>query len=68
MAIQCEACKTTTAMPALITHDNTHWNKVEFLQPGIHNKTATPTDQFDDSTPEIDEPELLPDTIHQLNQ
>ena len=36
---------------------------VDHLQPGIHNKTATPTDQFDDLTSEIDERELLPDTV-----
>ena len=36
---------------------------VSHLQPGIHNKTATPTDQFDDLTSEIDEPEILPDTV-----
>ena len=36
---------------------------VDHLQPGIHNKTATPTDQFDDLTSEIDERELLPDIV-----
>ena len=36
---------------------------VDHLQPGIHNKTATPTDQFNDLTSEIDEPEILPDAV-----
>ena len=36
---------------------------VDHLQSGIHSKTATPTDQFDDLTSEIDKPVMLPDTV-----